>query len=494
MALGSVTEESIEPPFDGPRKLVHTADETCWAVTPARAEAELDAHRRLAGHPVACARVTRRDDVLVFPRSVAARVDESLLDVLVPREVVLASHDVSPRAFFEALGGPVDAARALSRLGLSRSRVDRFLGRSVSIRSPRGIDLGGVMPSAIRRSADGSFALSVRYGRVEGWPVLDLASLALRGGLDGAALHRDLGGTDEAFELAVLHQTLRELVAERDEEARARLGEIGRAIVERFVPAEPARVLLRVEAPSFLPPSLFAPVGEVDAAHARRLLRDWDGLSVGGARVRVETTPRLARPPRVFPFEPMRARRMRLFSRFAQGIAFDDEGLYSATPEALADRIASGLSGVVVDATCGIGAITLALARARRVTRVIAIDRDPARVRMAERNAEIYGVRDRIDFRVGDAIELTRTLSFDALVVDPPWGGRDYDRARVTLDALGMPVAALLALGRPSVLKLPRSFDVTTLPEGFATEALIDERGVLKMLVARRGVASLAGA
>lgn len=53
-----------------------------------------------------------------------------------------------------------------------------------------------------------------------------------------------------------------------------------------------------------------------------------------------------------------------------------------------------------------------------------------------------------------------------------------------------MALGPLLALDRPIVLKLPRSFDVATLPPGFAIEPLIDARGVLKMLVARRGVAS----
>lgn len=477
-------------PFDGPRALVHEGAETHWRVTPARAAAEIDAHARLRGHPLAAHAIERREDTLVFPR-LEPRIDcADAIERLLPGGVDALELVTSPRRFLTELGGPVDAVRALGRVGLTRSRVDRFLDRPVTVRTVRGGDLGGVMPAAIRWAADGLCAMSLRYGRADGWPVIDLASLTLRAEVGTREAHQHVGGNDEAFDLAMLHQALRELSAERDELRRDPLRERVAAIVERFVPTEPTRVILEVDAPAFLDRALFAPVGDVESAHARRVLRDWDGLSVGGMVVRVRTEPPLSRPPRARPFEPTRERRVRLFSRFYEGIAFDDEGLFSATPEALADRIASGLAGVVVDATCGIGSIALALARSPCVTRVIAIDRDETRVRMTAHNAGLYGVRDRIEFRVGDAVALVPTLSFDALVIDPPWGGRDYDRERVTLSELSMPLASLLARAGPVVLKLPRSFDVGTLPPGFAIEPAIDERGVLKMLIARRGVGS----
>ncbi len=480
-------EETLDGPFDGPRRLVHVEGETRWTVTPARAAAELEAHARLAAHPLAVASLERRGDALVFPRLAAADPAEAV-DILPLGEAIVL--ETTPRRFLDALGGPVDAVRALGRIELARSRIDRFLDRRLTLRTTRGVDLGGVMPASIRSRATGLAALSVRLGRVEGWPVLDLASLALRAGLDTAPAHASAGGDDDAFELALLHQALRELSAERDEGRRARLRELARASIERFVPREPARVQLRVAAPAFLPPAVFAPLGEVDSAHARRILGAWDGLAVGGDVVRVVTEPPLARPARCFAFEPRRARRARLFSRFEEGIAFDDEGLFSATPEALALRIAAGLEGVVVDATCGIGSIAIAMARSPRVSRVVAIDRDASRLAMAEHNARIYGVHDRIDFRAGDALALVPTLAFDALVVDPPWGGRGYDREHTGLGDLRMPIAPLLGLPGALVLKLPRSFDVHALPADFEIEALLDERGVLKMLVARRGVRS----
>ncbi len=480
--------ETIEGVLDGPRVLEHAGRETLWAVTPARARDELAARAALAStrSSATCgSRCARRGSCCAPRPGRGAGRDPALLDACRRIERL----ETTPRALLTAAGGPVDAVRALGRAGLARSRVDRFLERRLSLCVARGPDLGGLMPGAVRRIDERPFALSVRYGRADGHPGLDLASLALRAGLDASEAYVDAGGDDESFALLVLHQALRELASERRDEARLALRERVAAIVERFLPTEPARVRLSVEAPALLPRSLFAPLGDVDVAHARRVLRDWHGLAVGGEVIEVVVDPPIARPARTIPFEPARVRRARLFSRFAEGIAYDDEGLYSATPEAIAEEMVRGLSGVVVDATAGIGSLSIALARSPSIEKVIAIDVDPARLSMAAHNARIYGVEGRIDFRPGDALALVPTLAHDAIVIDPPWGGRDYDRLRVTLDALPMDVRPLLAASPRVVLKLPRSFDVRTLPPGFVVTPAIDARGVLKMLVARRGVA-----
>jgi trimethylguanosine synthase len=483
-------EERIEGPFDGPRMLVHVGDETSWRVTPARATAEIEARARLASHPLAHVPVVRRDDALVFPRLSALHELDDAIATFVAGSTP-TSFDATARAFLRELGGPIDTIRALGRAGLARSRVDRFLDRPCSFTTLRGPDLGGVMPAALRQTNAETTSISVRYGRAVGWPVIDLASLALRAALDTTEAHAEAGGDAIALDLAMLHQALRELTAAHDEIERERLREIARALVDRISPIEARQhVHLSVTAPPFVDRSLFAPEGHVEVAHALRVLRDWDGLHVGGAVVRVTTEPRLARPPRLFAFEPRRIRRARLFTRWGR-IAHDEEGLLSATPEAIADRIAAPLSGVVVDATCGIGSIALALARSPRVTRVIAIDRDARGLSMAAHNAGVYGVADRIEFREGDALALVPALrDVDAVVIDPPWGGRDYDRRSITLDGLPMAIGPLLDLSCAIVLKLPRSFDVATLPPGFVIEAALDERGVLKMLIARRTVRS----
>ena len=110
---------------------------------------------------------------------------------------------------------------------------------------------------------------------------------------------------------------------------------------------------------------------------------------------------------------------------------------------------------------------------------------------MARHNAEIYGVEDRIELVRADIVERAGAIEADLLVLDPPWGGRGYDRERVAIEDLGLDLAKVLArFDGPVVLKLPRSFDPATLPGiGWALEALVDERGLLKMLIARRSAA-----
>lgn len=59
---------------------------------------------------------------------------------------------------------------------------------------------------------------------------------------------------------------------------------------------------------------------------------------------------------------------------------------------------------------------------------VIAIDIDPAKVEMARHNAAIYGVADRIEFIVGDFLQLSESLRADVVFLSPPWGGPSYSK------------------------------------------------------------------
>jgi trimethylguanosine synthase len=120
-------------------------------------------------------------------------------------------------------------------------------------------------------------------------------------------------------------------------------------------------------------------------------------------------------------------RRYELFSKWDEGIATDEVGLFSVKPERFALEIGQLLSGaVVLDAFCGIGGSAIGFARCGK--RVIAVDIDRDRLSMAKRNAEIYGVAHQIEFVHADIMEACSSLSFDALNIDPPWGGPDYAR------------------------------------------------------------------
>ena len=120
------------------------------------------------------------------------------------------------------------------------------------------------------------------------------------------------------------------------------------------------------------------------------------------------------------------------------GARMDSEGHRSLTPEALALWLGQQAAGVsVVDACCGVGGNAIGFARAG--CQVIAIALDPGRLACARHNARLYGVTDRIEFRVGNAVELVSQLEADLLFVDPPWG-EDWNRP-------GLGVAELPPLG-----------------------------------------------
>ena len=95
-----------------------------------------------------------------------------------------------------------------------------------------------------------------------------------------------------------------------------------------------------------------------------------------------------------------------------------------------------------MDAFCGPGgnAIQLAL----HSPHVIAIDLDARKLDLAAHNAEVYGVRDRIEFIHGDALHVMSMLSaqgrkVDSVLLSPPWyvgwGGCSCGHGNLVLQA-----------------------------------------------------------
>lgn len=105
------------------------------------------------------------------------------------------------------------------------------------------------------------------------------------------------------------------------------------------------------------------------------------------------------------------------------------------TPQAIAEHIADRLKcDVVVDPFAGCGGNVIQLARTCK--HVVAIDIDPEKIRMAQHNARIYGVADKIEWIVGDSLELLPRLTADAVFLSPPWGGLTYSRKHFRLDEM----------------------------------------------------------
>uniref|UniRef100_A0A5S6QEE2 Trimethylguanosine synthase n=1 Tax=Trichuris muris TaxID=70415 RepID=A0A5S6QEE2_TRIMR len=119
--------------------------------------------------------------------------------------------------------------------------------------------------------------------------------------------------------------------------------------------------------------------------------------------------------------------RYHLFTRYEQGILMDEESWFSVTPEAIAVHIAKRCAcNTIVDGFCGVGGNSIQFAKYCR--RVIAIDIDPVKVKCARRNAEIYGVGDRIEFLCADFFAVAPHLKADVVFLSPPWGGPNYQQ------------------------------------------------------------------
>ncbi len=403
---------------------------TAIGFTPSRASEEAESLTRCKGHPFAPTFGEAHGPFWVVPRlqAVSGKADP-LVTTTSPFEGTIEAllARLAPQV---DKGGAVDTVRVLRRVAPSRATVDRWLTTQITAEIQVGPDLGGVNPAWLHQEASGRVVSpTLRRARVEGTPQLDQAASAYF--VNGEKL--DVGN-DVAFDLALLHVAARESASTRDKEERERAEET---------------------------------IVSILSLYAKDL-----------ARMRKE-------PFRVF--EAPRVRRRRIFSRFDEGIRFDDEGLYSATPEALALQMVEGLTGHVLDGTTGIGSLAIALALTKGVKTITAVDTNADRLAMAEHNAGIYGVQKRITFRVADVFEVLSEGKFDALVLDPPWGGRDYDRDFVPLSELGLDVRRALELHQGALrLKLPKSIHQADLP-GLQVDEVRDDRGVLKFVVARRG-------
>lgn len=157
------------------------------------------------------------------------------------------------------------------------------------------------------------------------------------------------------------------------------------------------------------------------------------------------------------------SKRFSLFSLFDLGIKLDRESWFSVTPEKIAAYTASRCEcDVIVDAFCGAGGNTIQFAKTCR--KVIAIDIDPIKIEMAKHNASVYGVTDKIEFIVGNYIDLADALIADAVFLSPPWGGPEYlknDVYDVEEFLIPVPASKLMAISRrisPNIcIYLPRN-------------------------------------
>lgn len=163
-------------------------------------------------------------------------------------------------------------------------------------------------------------------------------------------------------------------------------------------------------------------------------------------------------------------RRYHYFSRFDEGIKLDAEGCHTVMPEQSATVLAARLSSMktVIDGFCGMGGISIALARIG--LKVIAIEINEERLEIAKHNAKIYEVEKKINFIQGDYYSVANTLTADAVVLDPPWGWPRLSKHEyIRLEHLAPYGDKLLDFSmrkfKTVVLRVPKNFDLASLDQ-----------------------------
>jgi hypothetical protein len=208
----------------------------------------------------------------------------------------------------------------------------------------------------------------------------------------------------------------------------------------------------------------------IDADEATAWVHHLDGFLIGGRPISARVG--LAKGHRLPPLARKHRGRAR---QIGQGcwLPFNDEqGRLSASPRPIAIKHGEMLAAqehIVFDPCCGLGADAIGAALVGAT--VLAGDICATRIALARKNAAHFGVSDAIHFEVGPAAETLQRWSkshpVHSLFLDPPWGGKEWDRQHMNYSALMEPLGDLcpfIAAAKSVVIKLPRTFDTLTLP------------------------------
>ncbi len=179
----------------------------------------------------------------------------------------------------------------------------------------------------------------------------------------------------------------------------------------------------------------------------------------------------------------LRRRAAAKFGPDAARLWFTPAGLEQATRAVVAERRAARLAAAgitsIADLGCGIGADTIAFARAG--LRVLAVEADPTTAAMALSNVETLGL-DRVEVRVADAttVELS---DVDAIFCDP--ARRDAARSRRLFDpdSFSPSWSTVVGLSRrvpAAVVKSAPGFDHALIPPGAEAEWVSVDRELVE--------------
>jgi trimethylguanosine synthase len=189
------------------------------------------------------------------------------------------------------------------------------------------------------------------------------------------------------------------------------------------------------------------------------------------------------------PFDKKLQHYWNLLEGYEQKFRFDEEGLYSFDTYSSSSKMAELIScDSVIDGCCGVGGMTIGLAKANK--KVIAVDINPAKIKMAKHNISMCGLQDNVDFILGDIRQVFKGLKGDAYYFDPPWGGLEYSKKnKIVFDDFGINIEPLieeiLSLNKQILCKFPLNFDfdeIEKLKINFSVKEIIKKQSKTLLL------------
>lgn len=109
--------------------------------------------------------------------------------------------------------------------------------------------------------------------------------------------------------------------------------------------------------------------------------------------------------------------------KFSKEIYGDVDGIYMSCPEEVSKHLAEKLScyKTGVELCCALGMTVIQLAK--KMEYVYGIDMDENRINAAIKNSELYNVRSKTEFILGDVLDenILRNIKAEVAVLDPDW-------------------------------------------------------------------------
>ncbi|MFA5925631.1 MAG: methyltransferase domain-containing protein [Parcubacteria group bacterium] len=160
--------------------------------------------------------------------------------------------------------------------------------------------------------------------------------------------------------------------------------------------------------------------------------------------------------------------------KFSKKIFSDEDAFHMSTPEIIGEHISNQLAHykTCAELCCAVGMLSVQLAK--RMDKVFAIDIDEKRISDSRKNAELYGVAEKIKFIKGNVLDehLLKKLTAEVVILDPDWSRKGMSKSLhvVSIDDTQPSLREMFNLAKKLiskniVVRIPKTFNLSTISE-----------------------------